>query len=130
MDDYGCSYMTNGVVVCLGEVGNNFAYNMTGGIAYLYDEYKTLESKIDKRFVEIVKVDGEDLLYLSNIIDEFNSATNSKRGKGMSKIVILDSFIKVVPKNYNVISKKINELKKGGLSDNEAIIEVNKLCEK
>ena len=44
---------------------------MTGGIAYVYDEFKSLESKVDTKLVDIVKIDGDDLLYLSNIINEF-----------------------------------------------------------
>jgi len=33
----GCEYMTGGVVVVLGSVGDNFGAGMTGGMAYLYD---------------------------------------------------------------------------------------------
>lgn len=34
----GCEYMTGGVVVVLGTVGDNFGAGMTGGMAYVYDE--------------------------------------------------------------------------------------------
>ena len=130
MDDYGCSYMTNGVVICLGEIGNNFAYNMTGGMAYIYDEFNNLEDRIDKRLVEVMKVDGSDLYYLSSIINEFSESTNSKKGKAIARYIDPSKFLKVIPKNYNVMTKKINEFKNKGLSLDEAIIEVNKLCEK
>lgn len=130
MDDYGCSYMTNGTIICLGDIGNNFAYNMTGGIAYIYGELDELDSKIDKRFVEISKIDGSDLYYLSTVLEEFSSITNSKRAKALAKFIDPDKFIKVVPKNYNIMTKKIEEFKRRGLSLDEAIIEVNKLCEK
>ncbi len=33
----GCEYMTGGVAVLLGAVGDNFAAGMTGGMAYVYD---------------------------------------------------------------------------------------------
>ena len=33
----GCEYMTNGTVVILGPVGDNFAAGMTGGMAFVYD---------------------------------------------------------------------------------------------
>ena len=33
--DHGCEYMTGGSVVILGEVGQNFAAGMSGGIAYV-----------------------------------------------------------------------------------------------
>lgn len=34
----GCEYMTGGVAVILGEVGDNFGAGMTGGMAFVYDE--------------------------------------------------------------------------------------------
>jgi glutamate synthase (ferredoxin) len=34
--DHGCEYMTNGLVVILGDTGRNFGAGMTGGAAYLY----------------------------------------------------------------------------------------------
>jgi len=34
----GCEYMTGGIVVVLGSVGDNFGAGMTGGMAYIYDE--------------------------------------------------------------------------------------------
>ena len=126
MDDYGCSFMTNGIVVCLGEIGDNFAYNMTGGIAYIYDEFKNLESKVDKRLVDIVKIDGDDLLFLSNLINEFKDLTKSKKATALSKYINSDLFFKVVPKNYGVMLKMVNNKKKSGLSFDEAIKEVSK----
>ncbi len=33
----GCEYMTGGAVVILGEVGDNFAAGMTGGMVFVYD---------------------------------------------------------------------------------------------
>ncbi len=33
----GCEYMSGGIVVVLGKVGNNFGAGMTGGMAYIYD---------------------------------------------------------------------------------------------
>jgi len=33
----GCEYMTNGIAVILGPVGDNFGAGMTGGMAYVYD---------------------------------------------------------------------------------------------
>ncbi len=40
----GCEYMTGGVIVALGKVGDNFGAGMTGGMAYIYDE----EGNFDK----------------------------------------------------------------------------------
>src|SRR5205814_8962199 len=35
--DHGCEYMTGGMVVVLGETGQNFAAGMSSGIAYVLD---------------------------------------------------------------------------------------------
>ena len=39
----GCEYMTGGIVVVLGSVGDNFGAGMTGGMAYIYDEDEQFE---------------------------------------------------------------------------------------
>ena len=45
----GCEYMTNGVAVILGPVGDNFGAGMTGGMAYVYDA--------DDSFIDHVNTD-------------------------------------------------------------------------
>ncbi|MEM8987491.1 MAG: glutamate synthase large subunit [Pseudomonadota bacterium] len=47
----GCEYMTGGVVVILGAVGDNFAAGMTGGRAYLYDPDARLDAVINDESV-------------------------------------------------------------------------------
>jgi len=42
----GCEYMTAGVVVILGAVGDNFAAGMTGGMAFLYDQDNALPARV------------------------------------------------------------------------------------
>ena len=44
--DHCCEYMTGGTVVCLGTTGRNIAAGMTGGLAYFYDEFGDVESKV------------------------------------------------------------------------------------
>jgi glutamate synthase (NADPH/NADH) large chain len=39
-DSNGCEYMTGGVAVILGDVGDNFGAGMTGGMAFIYDKSK------------------------------------------------------------------------------------------
>jgi glutamate synthase (NADPH/NADH) large chain len=45
--DNGCEYMTGGKAVILGQVGNNFAAGMTGGMAFVYDKEGTLPLRIN-----------------------------------------------------------------------------------
>ena len=42
-DSNGCEYMTGGNVVILGDVGDNFAAGMTGGMAFIYDQKNDFE---------------------------------------------------------------------------------------
>ena len=50
-DSNGCEYMTGGTVVILGDVGDNFAAGMTGGMAFIYDKSKTFEKKVNSETV-------------------------------------------------------------------------------
>jgi len=47
----GCEYMTGGVVVILGSVGDNFAAGMTGGMAFVYDPDLDLGQRINDEAV-------------------------------------------------------------------------------
>lgn len=47
----GCEYMTGGTVVILGDVGQNFAAGMTGGMAYLYDPNATVMKRLNTESV-------------------------------------------------------------------------------
>jgi glutamate synthase (NADPH/NADH) large chain len=43
----GCEYMTGGVAVILGDVGDNFAAGMTGGMAFVYDVTGDFEHRVN-----------------------------------------------------------------------------------
>ncbi len=43
----GCEYMTNGIAVVLGAVGDNFGAGMTGGMAFVYDASETFASRVN-----------------------------------------------------------------------------------
>ncbi len=43
----GCEYMTGGVAVILGSVGDNFGAGMTGGMAYVYDVKEKFEKAVN-----------------------------------------------------------------------------------
>ena len=53
----GCEYMTGGTIVILGEVGDNFAAGMTGGIAFIYD----LNEKCNFFLDQIIKTRNKSL---------------------------------------------------------------------
>ena len=51
--NHGCEYMTGGLALILGEVGQNFAAGMTGGVAYVFDQYGTLDARVNHESVEL-----------------------------------------------------------------------------
>jgi glutamate synthase (NADPH/NADH) large chain len=78
-DSNGCEYMTGGSVVILGQVGDNFAAGMTGGMAFIYDEKVELEKKINPETVVFQRVETEYWKnFLKSLIQKHFEETNSK----------------------------------------------------
>ena len=50
-DSNGCEYMTGGNIVILGNVGDNFAAGMTGGMAFVYDKDCEFEKRVNPETV-------------------------------------------------------------------------------
>jgi glutamate synthase (NADPH/NADH) large chain len=100
-DSNGCEYMTGGTVVILGEVGDNFAAGMTGGMAFIYDKSKEFEKKVNKDSVIWQTPETEYWVnFLKKLVLEHSKETNSL----ISKNIILNfdqeikNFIQVCPK--------------------------------
>ena len=71
--------MTGGSIIILGEVGDNFAAGMTGGMAFIYDKSKQFEKKVNPETVVWQNVETEYWKeFLKNIIEEHSKETNSK----------------------------------------------------
>ena len=68
-DSNGCEYMTGGNVVILGEVGDNFAAGMTGGMAFIYDIKNKFEKKVNPESVVWQKPETE---YWKNFFKKLN----------------------------------------------------------
>ena len=97
----GCEYMTGGVVVILGKVGDNFAAGMTGGMAFIYDPLSDFEKYINSDSVVWQKIETEYWIkYVKSLIQEHYSETNSELSKKIIdnfKNEILN-FVQVCPK--------------------------------
>jgi len=100
--DHGCEYMTGGRVVVLGRTGRNFAAGMTGGIAYVYDEYAELADKCNLEMVELEELKPADKTLVKKLLQEHFNYTRSIVAKE-----ILDDFnakirrfVKVMPVEY------------------------------
>jgi len=55
--DHGCEYMTNGMVVVLGETGQNFGAGMSAGIAYVFDPDEVFPVRCNTELVELQRLD-------------------------------------------------------------------------
>ena len=87
-DSNGCEYMTGGTAVILGNVGDNFAAGMTGGMAFIYDKSKEFEKKVNPESVVWQKVETDYWKnFLKELILEHSKETSSKLSKK-----IIDSF--------------------------------------
>ena len=100
-DSNGCEYMTGGTAVILGDVGDNFAAGMTGGMAFIYDKSKEFEKKVNPDSVVWQNVETE---YWSNFLKKLVFEHSNETGSSLSKKIIddfeneLKNFVQVCPK--------------------------------
>ena len=115
-DSNGCEYMTGGKVVILGEVGDNFAAGMTGGMAFIYDKNKDFEKKVNPESVVWQNLETD---YWKNYLKDLVKGHANETDSNLSKQIIenfdeeLNSFVQVCPKEMldklsNPISLKSN----------------------
>jgi glutamate synthase (NADPH/NADH) large chain/glutamate synthase (ferredoxin) len=98
--DHGCEYMTEGVVVILGETGRNFGAGMSNGIAYVLDEAGDFETKLNPELVKAGGINDADEEIVQVLVRRHALLTGSQRARE-----ILDGwdtykplFKKVAPK--------------------------------
>jgi len=102
-DSNGCEYMTGGVVVILGSVGDNFAAGMTGGMAFVYDPNQEFENYVNPSSVIWQTVETNYWKsYLKDLISEHFEKTQSKVAKK-----VLENF-DVEQKNFVQVCSKRN----------------------
>lgn len=118
----GCEYMTGGEVLVLGEVGLNFAAGMSGGIAYVYDETKTLKSHCNLELVELASPNEADIARIRELLEAHVEATASPLGVMMLYQFddIKTHFIKVIPIEYAKMLDLITEYEAQGHTHEEA----------
>ena len=101
--NHGCEYMTGGVVLILGPVGLNFAAGMSGGVAYVYDEFETLDDCTNHDMVTIEAPSPEEIMQIRTLMTNHVKATNSPRAIKMLYQFenVQHRFKKVIPTDYN-----------------------------
>jgi len=102
--DHGCEYMTNGLVVVLGRTGRNFAAGMTGGIAYVLDQFGDFPAlRCNRTEVDLEPVtDRKDVDLLYQLIARHGELTGSTQAKWIIENweATLPKFVKVFPHEY------------------------------
>ena len=124
--DHGCEYMTGGRVVVLGPTGKNFAAGMSGGIAYVLDEDRSLYKRLNKELVAFEEVTNKyDVLELKGLIQEHVAYTNSEKGKRIldNFSEYLPKFKKILPHDYRRMMNAIVQMEEKGLNSEQAQIE-------
>ena len=97
---HGCEYMTGGVAIILGKVGDNFGAGMTGGMAFVYDEKNNFKNFANPNSIIWQPVETDYWkIYLKDNLKQFFTETNSKIAK---KIISnfekeLQNFIQICP---------------------------------
>jgi glutamate synthase (NADPH/NADH) large chain len=102
--DHGCEYMTNGLIVVLGRTGRNFAAGMTGGIAYVLDQFGDFPAlRCNRGEVDLEPVaDQKDIDKLYQLIARHGELTGSTQAKWIVENweATLPKFVKVFPHEY------------------------------
>jgi glutamate synthase (ferredoxin) len=101
--DHGCEYMTKGLVVVLGRTGRNFAAGMTGGFAYVLDEFGEFSNVLcNQASVDLEAVTDGDLDVVRNLIVKHVEATGSPRGQWILEnwANMASKFVKVFPHEF------------------------------
>jgi glutamate synthase (NADPH/NADH) large chain len=97
----GCEYMTGGIAVILGAVGENFGAGMTGGMAFVYDPGKRFEVVVNPESViwrPVINSHWENVL--RSLIEEHVARTGSVHARTIldNWALELRNFVHVVPK--------------------------------
>ncbi|MDR7072377.1 glutamate synthase large subunit [Fictibacillus barbaricus] len=124
--DHGCEYMTGGRVVVLGDTGKNFAAGMSGGIAYVFTHQPLLFKRLcNKEGIEFERLnDLDETESLKQLIQNHFAYTQSEKAAAILENwkAAQSQFIKVIPRDYKEMIKKIDDEKQAGLTEQEAVM--------
>ncbi|MDJ0699560.1 MAG: glutamate synthase large subunit [Woeseiaceae bacterium] len=106
--DHCCEYMTDGIVVVLGQTGVNFGAGMTGGFAYVLDMDRDFVDRYNHELIDIHRITPESmeahLHHLRSLMQRHVDATGSEWAERL-----LDDYRTFLPKFW-VVKPKAMEL--------------------
>jgi glutamate synthase (ferredoxin) len=121
--DHGCEYMTGGQVIVLGPTGRNFAAGMSGGVAYVLDEQRQLESNCNLKMVGLGPLDDpSEIEQVLGLIRRHAEFTGSLRAQNLLThwVQWKPLFVKVIPDDYRRVMAAQKLMRDKGLSPEEA----------
>lgn len=110
--DHGCEYMTNGLVIVLGQTGINFAAGMSGGIAYVLDEFQLFDTLCNLDMVDLESVwHKQDQDLLKGWITQHRKWTGSPRAQYILERWpdMVGKFVKVIPIDYRKALERMRQ---------------------
>jgi glutamate synthase (ferredoxin) len=123
--DHGCEYMTGGRVVVLGPTGRNFGAGMSGGVAYVLDEYGDFPVKVNRQMVNLEKIGSDaEIAEVRRMVERHLQHTSSDRARQVLDDwdAMVQKFVKVIPKDYQRMLACITRAEEQGLVGEEAIM--------
>ncbi len=111
--DHGCEYMTGGLAIILGRVGNNFGAGMSGGIAYVLDSDNSFDQRVNPEMIGIEALSEEDEVLVKSKVEKHLELTGSPLAEQYLNdwTEIVTRFKKVMPNDLKRVleSKKLDE---------------------
>ena len=104
--------MAGGIAVILGEVGRNFGAGMSGGVAYVLDEYDSFEKKVNGSDLNILPIlEDEDENEIKTLLKNHLKRTNSKVALRLLNDWdnSVKKFKKVLPEEYRQALERLKE---------------------
>lgn len=119
----GCEYMTGGTVVILGQVGQNFAAGMSGGVAYVFDDSRTLGERCNREMIDLKAPDDDELEAIRLLVEEHARRTSSPLGVKLLYRFddVAQCFVKVIPREYEKVTRLTASLEAQGMGHAEAV---------
>ena len=122
--DHGCEYMTGGRAVILGPTGRNFAAGMSGGLAFVFDEFGGFKHRINPTMVDQIEdLDEADLIELRELVEEHHQRT----GSTVAERILGDwdalsrKFVKVFPADYKRVLAELAAQESANAGETEEV---------
>jgi len=116
--------MTGGRAVILGPTGRNFAAGMSGGLAFVFDEFGGFKHRINPTMVDQIEpLDEADLIELRGLIEEHRQRTGSPvAARILSDWEALSRrFVKVFPTDYKRVLAELAAQESANAGETEEV---------